>query len=145
MLASVVLLLASLATFEGIAFAARVAHADAELLAADAFAWDALWMRFHSKFASPSNAYPASNPLVEREGTDFPVAAVPALHYDGSPVVLYTIVTNAADGAGTIIETNVEWGPARARRILAARTGNTARAEGHIVRVYRSCMNRVKP
>ena len=51
MLAGAILTLLSLALFSGISVAARIAHENAELLSAEAVAWDAVWKRFNEDYS----------------------------------------------------------------------------------------------
>ena len=48
MLAGSIIVLASLAIFEGIIVSARIAHENAEILKAEAVVWDAVWKKFNA-------------------------------------------------------------------------------------------------
>ena len=134
MLAGAILALVVTSLFEGILVANRIAHENAELLAAQAIAADAAWWRFNEKYDGKSGL-----DVMSMEWRDTSRKAAPQLsRYDRLPRL--GIGVSAIDEAGwdaevRVITVDVEWGPAGRRRKLSD--------SGHEVRVCRGTFGRV--
>lgn len=132
LVASSVLALMALALLEGIIVSSRIAHENAQLLQAEAIAWDAAWKRFNEDYSK----------LVVSETTgwrDLPEAAAPGLQGYDVPPKLIVRVENASVPAGWLSElkvvvADVEWGPSSRRHKLSD--------GGHEARVFRSDLRR---
>lgn len=139
MFAAAMLVVATMALFGGISYCARVTHDESQFLAAEAYAFDAVWMRYNEDF---ENFEPWEQPLAENITSN----ACPVLWNEKTPAVCYTIITNSADKTGFIIDVSVAWGPEGHRRILSARPGiNVERDYNHPVRAFRSRFSRRLP
>lgn len=133
MIASTILAILVIALFEGVAFSARIAQENAEFLAADAYAFDLAWKRFHENYAELKNLRAQLNgaALVETVSSN----AVPLIWRRGAEARSSTRVAWARDRngkedqSGLVITVDVEWGPANRRRTLAP---------DHVARVLRS-------
>ena len=118
LLASAILGFVVLAVFEGVIVAARIAHENADVLAAEAVAWDAVWKRFNEDFSCLAVGAVGSEDLA-------PEAAPQLARYDTAPQL--TIRITAADEAGFSssaqamkkITADLAWGDERRRRSLA--------------------------
>lgn len=128
MLAGAIVTIVSLALFEGVAVAARIAHENSQLLAADAYAWDTVWKRFNEAGGALLDQADSMNPCF-RHVTTLPMAAAPALHLANSPARCTVTISNCVN-IGVMIAADVEWGPSSSRRHTSAR-------------LYRADMNRV--
>ena len=118
MLAGAILTLLSLALFNGISVAARIAHENAELLSAEAVVWDAVWKRFNEDY-STSIRNSANGSWVEETLTS---NAAPALAiYGTTPGVMPKLKLRVSSISETLccIEGDLEWGPANRRRTLS--------------------------
>lgn len=112
-LAGAILSLLSLAFFEGLAATARIAHANAETLTAEAVVWDAVWKRFNEAYAS---ILPTDGWVHETLATN----AAPALFgYDAAPVLRMRVSAVAGYPSLRCIEGDLEWGPSGRRRTLS--------------------------
>ena len=118
MLAGAILTLLSLALFNGISVAARIAHENAELLSAEAVVWDAVWKRFNEDY-STSIRNSAANGWVEETLTS---NAAPALAvYGTASGAMPKLKLRVSSISETLccIEGDLEWGPANKRRTLS--------------------------
>ena len=117
MLAGAILTLLSLALFNGIALAARIAHENAETLSAEAVVWDAVWKRFNEDYGT-SIRNSATGEWVEETLSGAKTNAVPALAgYDTPPKLKLRV--SALTETLCSIEGDLEWGPAAKRRNLS--------------------------
>ena len=125
MVASAIVCVTSLALFEGVGRAAAMARQNAEVLAAEAIAWDAVWKRFNEGFATLD--YTVTENLPEAASSD--------LYFPGSPARLKVWV-DAVPGFPRLraVSADVEWGPEGRRQRLS---------EYRDTFVYRSDMERV--
>ncbi len=128
MLAGAIVTVVSLALFEGVAVAARIAHENSQLLTADAYAWDTVWKRFNEAGGALMDQADSMNPCF-RHVTTLPMAAAPVLHLANSPAKCTVTISNCVN-AGAMIVADVEWGPSSSRSHTSAR-------------LYRANMNRV--
>ena len=118
MLAGAILTLLSLALFNGISVAARIAHENAELLSAEAVVWDAVWKRFNEDY-STSIRNAVANGWVEETLTS---NAAPALAvYGTASGAMPKLKLRVSEISETLccIEGDLEWGPANKRRTLS--------------------------
>ena len=118
MLAGAILTLLSLALFNGISVAARIAHENAELLSAEAVVWDAVWKRFNEDY-STSIRNSAANGWVEETLTS---NAAPALAvYGTASGAMPKLKLRVSSISETLccIEGALEGGPAHKRRTLS--------------------------
>jgi len=131
MLASAILGFAATMLFQGVGVFSRIAHENAQLLVAEAIAWDAAWKRFNESYAN----------LVSGETTDWrnlSESAAPALcGYDTAPKVKVDVALTTSAGWREnmkVITADVEWGPAERRLRLSD--------AGHAVRICRGPLGR---
>ena len=118
MLAGAILTLLSLALFNGISVAARIAHENAELLSAEAVVWDAVWKRFNEDY-STSIRNSVANGWVEETLTS---NAAPALAiYGTASGAMPKLKLRVSSISETLccIEGDLEWGPVNKRRTLS--------------------------
>ena len=118
MLAGAILTLLSLALFNGISVAARIAHENAELLSAEAVVWDAVWKRFNEDY-STSIRNAANGSWVEETLTS---NAAPALAiYGTASGAMPKLKLRVSSISETLccIEGDLEWGPVNNRRTLS--------------------------
>ena len=112
MLAGSITALMVLTLLEALIFGARIAKANSQLLAADAYAFDVAWRHCNESFDKmPANL----------TGTDnwyaIPASAAPELSLPGWPAArCYLTITNA--GPGKVIAVDVEWGATGHRKHL---------------------------
>ena len=130
MLAGSIAVLLTLAFMEGIAVAARIAHENSQLLAAEAFAWDTAW-KWLNKPYDALNASTSARFYPDAGYETVASNACPMLCKElngGSPARVYVRVeflsgSSALPRHGTSaevkrIDVDVEWGPAASRRCL---------------------------
>ena len=132
MLAGAIAVLATLALMEGLVVAAKVSHENAELLAADAFAWDTAW-RWLNKNNNDFDRDAAGCRAPDGAVANLASGDCPAIYRDDPRptcrVKIWTCGGSGADGTnapvrfGAAVETRridveVAWGPASARRSL---------------------------
>ena len=115
MLASAILGFTSLVLFEGVIVAAKISHENADLLAAEAVAWDAVWKRFNES-SDDLTAYEGWQTLTDE--------ALPQLSQYDMPPKLWLKVESNSELLGWSsdlikISADVEWGPAEARKTLS--------------------------
>lgn len=136
MLAGAILALVVTSLFEGVLVANRIAHENAELLAAQAIAADAVWWRFNERYDGKSGLDPV--PMEWRNLSRDPDAAPLLSRYDQAPrlgIGVSAIAEAGWDAEMRVITADVEWGPAGRRRKLSD--------SGHEVRVCRGTFGRV--
>ena len=135
MLAGAILALVVTSLFEGILVTNRIAHENAELLAAQAIASDAAWWRFNERYDGKGGL----EVVVPMEWRDLSRTAAPLLsRYDRAPrlgIGVSAIAEAGWDAEMRVITADVEWGPAGRRRKLSD--------SGHEVRVCRGTFGRV--
>lgn len=126
MLAGAIMTLLTLVTFEGIIFSTRIAHRNADLLAAEAVAWDAVWKKFNEDFDKMSTG--TTTEILSE-------SAAPQLTiYNQAPTLKMKITIPTSNTALRCIEADVEWGPSNARRKLSD-TQRTMVYRGELSRV----------
>ena len=110
MLAGSLLCLLAVAFLKGIAVTSRVAHENAQVLAADGIVWDAIWKKFNEDYDSLRVKAAAD----EEELSE---SAAPELYVEGSPPVL-SVRVSAVIGYPDLreISADLEWGPAAERK-----------------------------
>ncbi len=120
LLAGAIIMVATLALFEGITVANRIARENSDYLAAEAIVWDAVWKRFNEKY---------DDLQVDEVGVTYDLATEKALG------VLYDYTENGTVPAKLCIRVRrneavpklrwiqgeLEWGPPGARRRLYGR------------------------
>ena len=117
MLATSIVCLLTLVLFEGVIMSTRIAHENADLLAAEAVAWDAVWKRFNEDFERLSRGTVTENLSAE--------AAPQLTKYDVRPVLKVTVADTDEAGFSRLatdmlkITADVEWGPGGKRRKLS--------------------------
>ena len=125
MLAGTITALLVLVLLEALVFGARIAKANSQLLAADAYAFDVAWRHCNESFANMPSA-------LRNQAYNIPSNAAPAISLAGWPsAVCYVTVTNS--GPGKAIAVDVEWGPNGRRRRLSA---------NHATEIYKSQVER---
>lgn len=110
LLAGALLSLLAVAFLKGIGVTTRVAHENAQILAADGIVWDAVWKKFNEDFDSLRvRSTPDEETLTQ--------AAAPELYVENSPPVL-SVRVSAVDGFPDLreISADLEWGPMGARK-----------------------------
>ena len=135
-IAAALLSIAALALLRGIPVATRVATENAQLLAADGVAWDAVWKTFNEKY---------DNITIGSNSVKLVEAAAPLLYAEGSEAELSLVVKEFDMGTEVdgkwksykmkSISANVTWGSQENRKSLS---------DYHEVFVYRSELGRVK-
>ena len=134
MLAGAILALVVTSLFEGVLVANRIAHENAELLAAQAIASDAAWWRFNEQYDGKGGL--DIGPMAWQ---DLSRKAAPQLsRYNQAPrlgIGVSAITEAGWDAEMRVITADVEWGPAGRRRKLSD--------SGHEVRVCRGTFGRV--
>ena len=118
MLAGAILTLLSLALFNGISVAARIAHENAELLSAEAVVWDAVWKRFNEDY-STSIRNSAANGWVEETLTSNAAPALAVYGTASGAMPKLKLRVSAISETLCCIEGDLEWGPANKRRTLS--------------------------
>ena len=131
MIASAILGLLALVLLSGVTIATRIASDNAQLLAAEAVAWDAAWKRFNEGY----------DRLVLNETTgwqNLSSNAAPVLGAFDTPAKLRIDVSAVAvadwQADLKVVTADVEWGPESRRRRLSD--------GGHAVQVWRGSMGR---
>lgn len=131
MIASAILGLLALVLLSGVTISSRVAFDNAQLLAAEAVAWDAAWKRFNEGY----------DRLVLNETTgweNLASNAAPVLSvYDTPAKVRVNVAAVASEGWQAdlkVVTADVEWGPESDRRKLSD--------DGLAVQVWRGNMGR---
>ncbi len=138
MLAASIFCLMTLVLFEGVILSTRIAHENADLLAAEAVAWDAVWKRFNEDFGQLAIGTVVET-LTEEQAPQL-------VKYDDPPVLTVTVGITDEVGFSLLpsdmlkISADVEWGPSGSRRRLSELSGD---AGGHYVKTYRSRLGRV--
>ena len=136
-LAGALLSLLSIALLKGVAVATRIAEENAQLLAADGVAWDAVWKTFNEDYDSIA---------LGTSSVKLSESAAPSLYFgDDCKAELVLVVTNFNMGTKVggewkyspmkSIEADVTWGVKGNRKSLSS---------FHQVFVYRSDLGRVK-
>lgn len=110
--AGALLSLLSLALLGGVSVATRVANDNAQLLAADGVAFDAVWTVFNLNYGSIG---------LGTTKVELSEAAAPSLYYpDAGDRAFLTVVVSAVPGYDMKeISADVEWGPQGRRRRLS--------------------------
>ena len=146
MLAGAILALVVTSLFEGVLVANRIAHENAELLAAQAIASDAAWWRFNEKYDGKSGL----DINIPKDGEDgwenLSRTAAPLLsRYPLAPqlrIEVSAIAEAGWDAEIRVITADVRWGPE-----IKDENGKTRRRKlsdsGHEVRVCRGTFGRV--
>lgn len=119
MLASAILGFSALVLFEGVVVAARIAHENSEVLAAEAVAWDAVWKTFNV-----NRSRIEIGTVTETLADD---AAPQLCGYDAAPRLSLNVEAAAAGLAESCwsrdllrISADVEWGPQGDRHRLSS-------------------------
>ena len=110
MLAGSLLCLLAVAFLKGIAVTSRIAHENAQVLAADGVVWDAIWKKFNEDYDNLRVKAAAD----EEELTE---AAAPELYFADSPAIL-SVRVSAVVGYPELREISADlvWGPASDRK-----------------------------
>ena len=131
MLAGAIAVLMTLALMEGLVVSAKISHENAELLAADAFAWDTAWKWLNKAYDElPSQTGgvvydSATDTAMSITTNDCPELA--AAKTGGDPRVVVRVVMCGGGSAlsrhgktvsAKRIDVDVEWGPTTSRRRL---------------------------
>ena len=121
MLASAIIGFLAVAVFDSLGLAARIAQGNAELLAADAYAFDHANTLRHENY-SKLYALASANPIVENIASN----ALPMLYRPLSVAKSYTWIKRATTSSGALandgllIMVDVEWGESNNRRRLSS-------------------------
>jgi len=133
MLASAILGFAATMLFQGVGVFSRIAHENAQLLVAEAIAWDAAWKRFNESYDNLTYEPASWKDLTEK--------AAPALYgYDESPKIKIEVQPMATAGWRSdmkVITVDVEWGSLAHRFKLSD--------AGRAVRICRGPLGRARP
>ena len=150
MLAGAICSLLTLSLLEGVIVATKLAHENAELLSADALAWDTAWKWLNKAYDEmPSETYDSSAKNSRLVLTDADCPPLAAARTGAAPrlVVSVTSVSDFSRHGTSVsakrIDVNVEWGPTGARKAL----NDLGRADGtasysHPVTVYKCSVDR---
>ena len=117
MLAGAILALLSIALFNGIAIAARIAHENAETLSAEAVVWDAVWKKFNEDYTTIKSAVSTTWTEESLSSNAAPALAV----YGTGAANLPKLKLRVSGITETLccIEGDLEWGPSSKRRLLS--------------------------
>lgn len=156
MLAGAIAVLATLSLLEAIIVSTKIAHENAELLAADALAWDTAWKWLNKKYEDlPSVAAgqlystaTSSNRIVlskddcpelakAKTGGDPKVVVKVSLKKDATAVP-----RNGTSVEAKLIEVDVAWGPAGNRKSLNGLAETGTKTFNHPVAVYKCAIDR---
>ena len=153
MLAGALATMLALACMEGVIVASRIAHENAQLLAAEAYAWDVAWKWLNKPYDELNNTATAAF-YPSAAGETVSSNACPVLcralngGADAKVFVRVTFLTGAsalrrheADAEAKLIEVDVEWGPASDRRCLNG-LASGARSYSVPVSVYKGPLER---
>ena len=140
MVAGSLTVLFSLALMEGLIVATKISHENAQLLAAEAYAWDTAWRYLNTSY-SKLNGSTSPRWYPDRSGREISSNDCPQLCRElaGAPARLYVRVSlNANDTAvarhgvneteSKLIEVDVEWGPPDSRMRLNTLASASARS-----------------
>lgn len=110
MVAGAIFCLLSVAFLKGIGVTSRIAHENAQVLAADGIVWDAVWKKFNEDYDSLRVKSAADEEELSK-------SAAPELYVEGSPPVL-SVRVSAVRGYPDLreISADLEWGPASGRK-----------------------------
>lgn len=111
MLAGSLLCLMAVAFLKGIGVTSRVAHENAQMLAADGIVWDAVWKKFNED-------YDSLRVKTAADEEELPASAAPELYVEGYPPIL-SVRVSAVRGYPDLreISADLEWGvPVSGRR-----------------------------
>ena len=156
MLAGSIAVLLTLACLEGVIVATRISHENAQLLAAEAFAWDTAWKWLNKPYDELNNSTTAR--FYSDNGSGYFVVssnACPMLCRElngGADARLYVRVallsgssSPSRHGSSQVvkrIDVNVEWGPASSRRRLNSVGTTSGRSFSVPVSVYKGPVER---
>ena len=116
MVAGAILTLLTVALFQGIILASRIARENAELLQAEGVAWDAVWMAFNEDYDRLRGQCPSVRTVTLSEDMAPELAG-----YAQAPTLTVSLsrAREIVDGRPVdfvAIEGDVEWGPSGRRR-----------------------------
>lgn len=156
MLAGAIAVLATLSLLEGIIVATKISHENAELLAADAYAWDTAWKWLNKKYEDlPSVAagqlYSSTDAghKIEISADDCPELAREKT--GGNPKIAVRVSLKRDQNAvrrhgkeveAKLIEVDVAWGPAGDRKSLNGMAETGTKTYNHPVSVYKCAIDR---
>ncbi len=130
-LAGAILSVLAIAFFKGISVATHIATENAQLLAADGVAWDAVWKTFNEPYESISGVR-----------CDLSKAIAPTLYAEDCPATLTVNVSTVTNFPHLkCISADVEWGP---ERMMDGKMARRKLSDYHSVFVYRSEIRRTK-
>lgn len=155
MLAGAIAVLMTLALMEGLIVSAKVSHENAELLAADAFAWDTAWKWLNKAY----DELPAQiGGVVYDSATDTALSIttndcpeLDSAKTGGDPRIVVRVVLCGGTAAlsrhgksitAKRIDVDVEWGPDGDRKCLNGLCGTGIASYEHPVSVYKSPIDR---
>ena len=155
MLAGAVAVLSTLAAMEGFIVAAKLSHENAELLAADAFAWDTAWRWLNKAYDELPGQAAGVTYDSDRDAAltmaDEECPELAAARTGGKPRLVVRVVACAGDTGvsrhglkvtAKRIDVDVEWGPPGDRRCLNGLCSAKIRSYAHPVSVYKSRIER---
>lgn len=156
MLAGAIAVMLALVLMEGVIVAAKVSHENAELLAADAYAWDVAWKWLNKKYgdlpeATVGQVYSTASANYKIVFDEVDCPALRRAATGGDPKVVVK-VTHFKDATGirrhgmTVeakrIDVDVAWGPTGERKSLNGLAETSALDYGHPVSVYKCAIDR---
>ena len=154
MLAGAITVLVTLSLMEGLIFCAKISHENAQLTAAEAYAWDTAWKWLNKSYeklngSTQARYYPnASGAVISSNDCPMLCRAL-----NGADARCYVRVTmNAGSQAivrhgvseteSKLIEVDVEWGPPGKRKRLNSLAPATARTFNLPIRVSKCSIER---
>ena len=153
-LAGSIAVLMTLALLEGIIVSTKISHENAQLLAAEGYAWETAW-RWLSKASNDLNGSSTMMYYQDAAGVviasnECPTICRELTGADAKCYVRVGVETNLARNGGKTsaqrIDVNVEWGPPSDRRCLTdawpAGIGSRARSFNMPISVYKSSIDR---
>ena len=126
MLAGSIILIVTLAMFEGIMLATRISRENAELLQAEGVAWDAVWTVFNEDYERLLDECNSKTGGVSVRSVTLSDEVAPILaSYDTAPTLSVTLTKVAVTVDSTTknfvsVEGDVIWGPSFNRRRLSS-------------------------
>ncbi len=126
MLAGSILLISTLAMFEGITLATRISRENAELLQAEGVAWDAVWTVFNEDYERLIDECNSKSGGVSVRSVTLSDDVAPILaRYDMAPTLSVTltkvaVTIDSATKNFVSVEGDVTWGPRLKRRSLSS-------------------------
>lgn len=154
MLAGAITVMVTLSLMEGLIVATKISHENAQLMAAEAYAWDTAWKWLNMPYAKLNDAtaarwYPDANgyvissndcPMLCRALTGADARCYVRVSVNAGPTAL--VRHGVAETESKLIEVDVAWGPTGRRLRLNSLAPQTARSFNLPIRVSKCSVER---